>query len=203
MKSKAGAGKRVIAYVGAVPAEMDHLPVEKIWLELYDPYTKVAGVELGVDCAAALKRDSKTRRVLDYGRSLGVKVLIESQEVLGQSHWLQAGGQIGSRARRGYSVISDHNRIQHAYDHPDGWMLARDIKGAGGEAMVGIMVDDKAERMRMARTWRHPIWGGWTVAMYTHDVTREEWGQEQQNEEQGAKSSRAKSSRAADSDRPA
>jgi len=163
---KANEGKRLISYLGAVPATKAWMSGRGLWARYYRPYkpcflSNYASVI--VDCAAALDKSSPTYKCLNWARNRGFPVGIESLEVLTQSHWL------------GFDVLTDHNRIRHAYDHPDGWMLARDVRKAWGEPILGVVIDDKRERLECCEYWRHSDHGGWTIATQTHDLTPAEW----------------------------
>ena len=72
-------------------------------------------------------------------------------------------------------MLTDHNRIRHAYDHPDGWQLARDVRKGGGTPYLGVVIDDRKERLECCKYWRHSDHGGWNIITYTHDMTRAEW----------------------------
>ena len=155
--------KSLISYLGAVPVSKAHLSAELLWERFYDPFSVYGCAKVFIDCAAALKKDSPTARMARWAKRMGNPPGIESLEVLTQSHWL------------GFDVLTDHNRIRHAYDHPDGWMLARDVRKAGGEPILGVVIDDRKERLECCEYWRHSDHGGWTIATYTHDLSPAEW----------------------------
>lgn len=159
-------GKRLISYLGAVPASKAWMSAGDLWMRYYAPFAarwSYDKASVFIDCAAALAKNSPTYRAARYGQKNSCPVGIESLEVITQSHWA------------GFDVLTDHNRIRHAYDHPDGWQLARDVRKGGGTPYLGVVIDDRKERLECCKYWRHSDHGGWEIITYTHDLTRAEW----------------------------